>query len=38
VRLAAEPGESVEEGALRYLNRLSHLLLVIARQQQRILE
>lgn len=33
VRLAAEAGESVEEGTLRYLNRLSDLLFVIARHE-----
>jgi cob(I)alamin adenosyltransferase len=33
VRLAATEGESVEEGALRYLNRLSDLLFVIARHE-----
>lgn len=33
VRLAAEPGESVEEGTLRYLNRLSDLLFVVARHE-----
>jgi cob(I)alamin adenosyltransferase len=33
VRLAAEPGESVEDGTLRYLNRLSDLLFVIARHE-----
>jgi len=33
VRLAAASGESVEEGTLRYLNRLSDLLFVIARHE-----
>lgn len=33
VHLAATPGESVEENALRYLNRLSDLLFVIARHE-----
>jgi cob(I)alamin adenosyltransferase len=33
VRLAATDGESVEEGALRYLNRLSDLLFVMARHE-----
>jgi cob(I)alamin adenosyltransferase len=33
VRLAATEGESVEETALRYLNRLSDLLFVIARHE-----
>jgi len=33
VRLAATPGESVEEGATRYLNRLSDLLFVLARHE-----
>ena len=33
VRLAATPGESVEENATRYLNRLSDLLFVIARHE-----
>jgi len=33
VRLAAEAGESVEDGSLRYLNRLSDLLFVIARHE-----
>ncbi len=33
VRLAATEGESVEESALRYLNRLSDLLFVLARHE-----
>lgn len=33
VRLAATAGESVEESSLRYLNRLSDLLFVIARHE-----
>jgi len=33
VRLAATEGESVEDGALRYLNRLSDLLFVMARHE-----
>lgn len=33
VRLAGEEGESVEETSLRYLNRLSDLLFVIARHE-----
>ena len=33
VRLAATPGESVEENATRYLNRLSDLLFVVARHE-----
>jgi len=33
VALAATDGESVEEGSLRYLNRLSDLLFVIARHE-----
>lgn len=33
VHLAGSPGESVEENALRYLNRLSDLLFVIARHE-----
>ena len=33
MRLAATPGESVEETALRYLNRLSDLLFVFARHE-----
>jgi cob(I)alamin adenosyltransferase len=33
VRLAGTPGESVEENATRYLNRLSDLLFVIARHE-----
>jgi cob(I)alamin adenosyltransferase len=33
VHLASTPGESVEENALRYLNRLSDLLFVLARHE-----
>ena len=33
VRLAGTPGESVEENATRYLNRLSDLLFVLARHE-----
>lgn len=33
VQLAATDGESVEEGSLRYLNRLSDLLFVLARHE-----
>jgi len=33
VRLAGRPGESVDEGSLRYLNRLSDLLFVMARHE-----
>lgn len=33
VRLAGSPGESVDEAAVRYLNRLSDLLFVLARHE-----
>ena len=35
VRLAGVEGESVEEASLRYLNRLSDLLFVMARYENR---